>query len=120
MTATDVETSVTVDAGGGAPARELEATAARIAFDRAAETLAVEGLVTEIAGIRAAWQLSGSALLANPTVARQRHRRPARELATVFEQLQISPPAVDRAERARHVHADRASSACKRSRRSCS
>ena len=67
-----------------------------------------KGLVTEIAGIRAAWQLAGTALLANPTVAGQRRRRPAAELATVFEQLQLSPPASLDAERARHVHARRA------------
>ena len=91
MTATDVETSVTVDAGGGAPARELEATAARIAFDRTAETLAVEELVTEIAGIRAAWQLSGTSLVANPTVGGSVTVDPA-AISIVFEQLQISPP----------------------------
>ena len=92
VTATDVDTSVTLNAGGGAPARELEATATRVAFDRTAESLAVEALVTEIAGIRAAWQLSGSTLLDQPdrrgsvTVERG-------ELATVFEQLRLSPPA---------------------------
>ena len=91
VTATDVETSVTVDTGGGAPARELEATAARIAFDRTAETLAVEELVTEIAGIRAAWQLSGASLLANPTVRGSVAVDPA-AVSIVFEQLQISPP----------------------------
>ena len=41
VTATDVETSITVTEKG-APARTLEATATRIAFDRAAESLAVE------------------------------------------------------------------------------
>src|SRR5688572_15986766 len=63
VTATEVETSVTVAGGNGAPARTLTAAATRVAFDRAAETLSVEGLVTEIAGIRAAWQLTGTALL---------------------------------------------------------
>ncbi len=91
VTATDVETSITVDAGGGAPARELEATAARIAFDRTAETLAVEELVTEIAGIRAAWQLSGTSLVANPTVGGSVTVDPA-AISILFEQLQISPP----------------------------
>ena len=68
VTARDVETAVTLNARNGAPARTLEAAATRIAFDRAAETLAAEGLVTDIAGIRAVWQLTATAVLANPTV----------------------------------------------------
>ena len=92
VTATDVAASLTVDAGNGAPVRDLKLTAARAAFDRTAETLAVEGLETEIAGIRAAWQVTGTALLANPTVHGSVTVERA-ELATVFEQLRLSPPA---------------------------
>jgi uncharacterized protein involved in outer membrane biogenesis len=92
VTATDVETSVSVNGGNGAPARTLEAAATRIAFDRGAETLTVDGLVTEIAGVRAAWQLTATALLANPTLRGSVAVDPAAELAAVFEQLQLSPP----------------------------
>ena len=92
VTATDVDTSVTVDAGNGAPVRDLKLTATRAAFDRAAETLAVEGLVTEIGGIRAAWEVTGSTLIENPSV-RGTVTVERAELAAVFEQLQLSPPA---------------------------
>lgn len=92
VTATDFEAAVTVDAGGGAPARSLEATASRIAFARAAETLAVEGLVTEAAGARAAWQLSGSTLLTNAAL-QGNVAIEAPQLATVLEQLQVALPA---------------------------
>jgi AsmA protein len=90
--ATDVEASVTVNLRSGAPPRALEATATRIAFDRGAETLAVEGLVTETAGVRAAWQIAGTALIANPNLTGSIAVDSA-ELETVFEQLQVSPPA---------------------------
>jgi AsmA protein len=91
VTATDVEAGVTVEAGG-APARSVVATAERIAFDRAAQTLAVEGLVTEAAGARAAWQLSGSGLLTNALVEGS-VTVDAPELATLLQQLQVSVPA---------------------------
>ena len=92
VTATDVDATVTVDLGGGAPVRTLELAAARAAFDGAAETLAVEGLTTAIAGIRAEWELSGDTLVANPSVrgAVTVERSP---LAAVFGQLGLSPPA---------------------------
>jgi AsmA protein len=92
VAATSVETAVTVSSGNGAPQRTLEATAERIAFDREAETLTVEGLVTEIAGIRAAWQVAGTSLLENPRLRGSVRVDPA-ELAAVFEQLRLSPPA---------------------------
>ena len=92
VTATDLDTTVRVDMGDGSPARELAAKAERIAFDRAAETLTAEGLVTEIAGSRAEWQVSGSKLLSNPAV-EGRVAAEAKELATIFEQLRISLPA---------------------------
>ena len=92
VTATDLDTTVRVDAGDGSPVRELAATARRIAFDRAAETLTAEGLVTEVAGTRAEWQVSGSKLLSNATV-EGRVSAEAKQLATVFEHLRISLPA---------------------------
>jgi len=92
VTATDFDTTVRVDAADGSPTRELAAKAERIAFDRAAETLTAEGLVTEIAGTRAEWQVSGSKLLSNPTV-EGRVAAEAKQLATIFEQLRISLPA---------------------------
>jgi AsmA protein len=92
VTATDVEAEVTVDAGGDAPVRSVVATAERIAFDRAAETLAVAGLVTEAAGTRAAWQVSGNGLLTSAMV-QGSVTVEAAELATLLEQLQVSLPA---------------------------
>ena len=92
VTATDLDTTVRVDMGDGSPARELAAKAERIAFDRDAETLTAEGLVTEIAGTRAEWQVSGSKLLSIPTV-EGRVAAEAKELATIFEQLRVSLPA---------------------------
>src|SRR6185503_18299621 len=92
VTATGFETTVKVDAGNGSPVRELAAEAKRIAFDRAAETLEVEGLVTEAAGARAEWQVSGATLISNPALS-GRVTAEAPELATVFEQLGVSLPA---------------------------
>jgi AsmA protein len=92
VTATGFDATVRVDAGDGSPTRELAARAERIAFDRAAETLTAEGLVTEAAGTRAEWQVSGSKLLSNVTV-EGRVAAEAEQLATVFEQLRVSLPA---------------------------
>ena len=92
VTATDLETTVKVDAGNGSPVRELAAEAKRIAFDRAAETLEVEGLVTEAAGARAEWQVSGTTLISNPALS-GRVTAEAPKLATVFEQLGVALPA---------------------------
>jgi AsmA protein len=91
VTATDVAANVRLDAGGGSPVRELAVAAERIAFDRAAETLAAEGLVTEAAGARATWQLAGRSLLANPalegTLAVE-----AADLAAVLRQASVALP----------------------------
>ena len=92
VTATELETAVKIDPGDGSPARELAAKAERIAFDRAAETLSVAGLVTEAAGARAAWQVSGTTLISNPTLSGSVTAE-APELARVFEQLRVSLPA---------------------------
>ncbi len=90
--ATELEAAATVDAGNGAPVRELAVVADRIAFDRQAETLVAEGLETTAAGVRTAWQLAGTALLSNPAFQGSVAVDSA-ELATVFEQLGVSPPA---------------------------
>jgi AsmA protein len=92
VTATDLETTVKVDAGDGSPVRELAAQAKRVVFDRAAETLEVEGLVTAAAGARAEWQVSGATLISNPALS-GRVTAEAPKLATVFEQLGVTPPA---------------------------
>jgi hypothetical protein len=92
VTATDVEVGVTVNAGGGAPARSVVAMAERVAFDRGAQTLAVDGLVTEAAGARAAWQVSGSGLLTNAAV-QGSVTVEAADVAATLEQLQVSRPA---------------------------
>jgi uncharacterized protein involved in outer membrane biogenesis len=91
VTASDVDARIILNARNGAPPRELRAAAAHIAFDRAAESLTVEALATEIAGARAVWQLTGATLLTNPTI-RGSVSVDSAELATVFEQLPLSPP----------------------------
>ncbi len=91
VTVMDLNASVTVDVGTGVPVRTLTLAAARAAFDRTAETLAVDALVTEVGGIRAAWQLTASSLIANPSL-RAAVTVDGAEVAAVFEQLQLSPP----------------------------
>src|SRR5882672_111285 len=75
----------------GAPPRKLSAKAASIAFDSGAQTLAAEGLTTETAGVRAAWQLKGSALVDNPTVDGSVQVSDA-PLAELFDALGVAPP----------------------------
>jgi uncharacterized protein involved in outer membrane biogenesis len=90
-TATDLDLDVTVNTGNGAAPRTLGATAERLAFDRTAQTLNVEGLKTSAAGIEASWQLEGTSLIDNPTVRGNVTFAPA-ALATVLEQLEMQPP----------------------------
>jgi uncharacterized protein involved in outer membrane biogenesis len=92
VTATDVDARITVAEDGGAPARTLEASATRVVFDGAADSLAVEGLATELAGVRAAWQLAGTSLSTAPAL-RGSVAIDSADIETVFEQLQLSPPA---------------------------
>jgi uncharacterized protein involved in outer membrane biogenesis len=92
VTATDLEATVKLDSGDGSPVRELAATADSLAFDRAAETLTVAGLVTEAAGARAAWQVSGTALLTNPAL-QGNVLIEAPDLAAVAEEARVSLPA---------------------------
>jgi AsmA protein len=91
VVATGVNTEVTVTPSGAAP-RTLAATADRIAFDKAAETLAVDGLATETAGVAATWQIAGSALLGNPRIEGS-VAAPSADLAAVLAALEIAPPA---------------------------
>lgn len=86
-----VETQVSVNPGRGAPARALSATATSVAFDRGAQTLRVEGLATQSAGVHAVWTLAGSTLLDNPTIQGSVNVADA-PLAAVFEQLDWPPP----------------------------
>jgi uncharacterized protein involved in outer membrane biogenesis len=92
VSARDVAATVSARPGGGAPARALSATATTVAFDRSAQTLRVDGLATETAGVRAQWTLAGRALLDNPTIEGKINVPPA-ALATVFDELDWQPPA---------------------------
>jgi len=91
VTANDVDTTLTLDTGDGAPARELSAKATHIVFASEAQTLAVEGLTTETAGVRADWRLAGTALIDNPAVQGTVTVAPA-PLALVFDELGWAPP----------------------------
>jgi AsmA protein len=92
--ATDVETDVTITPSGAA-ARTLSATASRIAFDQAAQTLAVDGLATQTEGVAATWQLAGAALLDNPRIEGS-VSAPAADLAALLAALAVElPPGVD-------------------------
>lgn len=79
-------------AAEGAASREIGVTFASLAFDRAAQTLDVQGLVTEIDGIRAQWQLQGSTLLDNPAVQGAVNVANA-PFAKLLEALELPPPA---------------------------
>lgn len=88
--ATDLATDVTVTTKG-APPRSLSAKATSIAFDRNAQTLAVQGLTTETAGVKAAWNVKGSTLVDNPTVEGTVQVSDA-PLAELFDSLGLAPP----------------------------
>jgi uncharacterized protein involved in outer membrane biogenesis len=89
--ARNFEAAVKQSAGPGAPPRELHARAATLAFDPQAQTLAVEGLTTESAGVHAAWTLAGKTLLDNPTIEGSVNVVGA-PLAGVFDELGWQPP----------------------------
>jgi uncharacterized protein involved in outer membrane biogenesis len=91
VTARDVATTASVNFGGGAPARKFTASATSVAFDRAAQTLRVEGLATETAGVKAAWTLAGTTLLDNPTLTGTVNVADA-PLAVLFGELAWQPP----------------------------
>lgn len=91
VTATGLDTRVTLITQPGAPARTLAATASSIIFDQAAQTLDVEGLATETAGVRAVWQLAGTTVIDNPAITGSVDVAPT-ELGPVLEQLSVSPP----------------------------
>jgi AsmA protein len=91
VTATALETSAAIANGGGALPRSIAATADRVRFDRAGQTLGIEGLATDAAGVRASWQITGTALLESPTLMGTVSVAPA-DIATVLEQLALEPP----------------------------
>src|SRR5690606_28674008 len=65
-------------------------TAAAAAFDREAETLALEGLRTDVGGVVADWQLSAAALLDAP--AAEGSVRATGDTAALFELAVLQPP----------------------------
>ena len=121
VTATDLERDRHASTPAAArPRASSTRRPTRIAFDREAETLAVEGLVDRdrrharrVASSRAARCSRTRRVQGSVAVERA-------ELATVFEQLRLAPPASLDAERARRVHARPRSSRFKPSRSSCS
>jgi AsmA protein len=92
VTARDLDADFSFAAGGGAPPREIGVTLTSLAFDRTAQTLDVQGLTTEVAGVKAQWQLQGSALLDSPAVQGAVSVAGA-PLATVLAALDLPPPA---------------------------
>jgi AsmA protein len=91
VAARDAAVALNLNPGGGARSRKLTARVANVAFDRGAQTLAVEGLATDTAGVQAAWTLAGSALLDSPKIEGTVSVAKA-PLATVLEQLDWPPP----------------------------
>jgi AsmA protein len=91
LSAKNVDLSVALHTEDNAKPRELSAKAESVAFDRNAQTLAVTGLTTETAGMRASWTLAGESLLDNPAVDGSVSITGA-PIATLLEQLQMSPP----------------------------
>ncbi len=89
VNARDVAIDATLTTGG--TERQLSAAAAEVAFDTASETLRVDGLTTETAGLKASWQLAGTALLTNPALEGSLNV-PTAALATVYDELGWSPP----------------------------
>jgi AsmA protein len=90
ITATGFATSIAATPRGAAT-RQLAARASRIDFDQAAQTLAVQGLTTDAAGVNASWQLAGTRLIDNPTIEGSVSVAPS-ELAAVLAALDLSPP----------------------------
>jgi AsmA protein len=91
VTAKNLDFNVALHQEGNPKSRELSAKAESVAFDREAQTLAVNGLTTDTAGVRASWTLAGKSLLDNPTVDGSVSVTGA-PIATLLEQLQITPP----------------------------
>ena len=91
VTAKNVDLGLALHPADKAKPRELSAKAEKVVFDRNAQTLAVTGLTTETAGVRASWALAGKTLLDAPAVEGSVSVAGA-PIATLLEQLQMSPP----------------------------
>ena len=91
VTAKNVDFGIALRTDGAAKPRELTAKAESVAFDREAQTLAISGLTTEIAGVRATWTLAGKSVIDNPAVDGSVSVTGA-PIATLLEQLQMAPP----------------------------
>lgn len=90
-TITALDTTVTLTTADAAPARTVNAKAARVAYDATGQTLAVEGLSTEAAGVTATWQLASVTLGDNMSV-RGSVTAASSNLATLFDELKLAPP----------------------------
>ncbi|HUL80772.1 MAG TPA: AsmA family protein [Gammaproteobacteria bacterium] len=91
VTAKNVDLSIALHPAGNAKPRELSAKAESVVFDRDAQTLAVTGLATDTAGVRATWTVTGKSLVDSPVVEGNISVAGA-PIATLLEQLQMSPP----------------------------
>jgi AsmA protein len=91
VSAKKVDLAVAVRPAGNAKPRDLAAKADSVVFDRNAQTLAVTGLTTETAGLRAQWTLSGKSLVDNAAVEGSVSIANA-PIATLLEQLAVTPP----------------------------
>ena len=91
VTAKNVDLNVALHPAGNAKPRALSAKAESVVFDRSAQTLAVTGLATETAGVRASWSLAGKSLLDAPAV-EGRVSVAGAPIATLLGELQMSPP----------------------------
>jgi uncharacterized protein involved in outer membrane biogenesis len=88
--ARDLEMTATVTPPNAKP-RTIELTAANVAFDRDQQTLRVEGLMAESAGVRATGQVAAAGLLTSPAFTGSVAVADA-PLARVFEALELRPP----------------------------
>jgi uncharacterized protein involved in outer membrane biogenesis len=91
VTASDFDAAVRSPGAAGTPPRELELRAATLAYRPEGQTLAVEGLTTQAAGVHAAWTLSGKTLIDDPTIEGSVNVVGA-PLAGVFDELGWQPP----------------------------
>jgi AsmA protein len=90
--ARNVETQFTLNDPTNPAPLNVSATLAGIAFDPQAQTLQVEGLAAESAGIKAALQITGTQILDNPTFAGTITTAGA-SLAALFDLLGVAAPA---------------------------
>jgi AsmA protein len=91
VSANDFDAAVRAPGAAGAPPRELNVRATALAYRPDGQTLAVEGLTTEVAGVHAAWTLAGKTLIDDPTIEGSVNVVGA-PLANVFDALGWQPP----------------------------